>query len=125
MNKHDIFLATSDRNEGWGVVLNEAMSCGCAVIASDMIGSVPYLIEDGVNGLIFKSGNIDALEKKVVYFLENQDSMSEMSQNARVTLKQVWSPDNAVNNLLTLIKALKDNTVSNNIGPCQSEVGYL
>ena len=125
MNKHDIFLATSDRNEGWGVVLNEAMSCGCAVIASDMIGSVPYLIEDGVNGLIFKSGNIDALEKKVVYFLENQDCMSEMSQNARVTLKQVWSPDNAVNNLLTLIKALKANTVSNNIGPCQSEVGYL
>ena len=125
MNRHDIFLFTSDRNEGWGVVLNEAMSCGCAVIASNMIGSVPYLIEDGVNGLVFQSGNLDALEEKVAYLLENQSCMDEISRNAMVTVRQVWSPDNAVDNLLELIKELDDNTVSDIIGPCQSDVGYL
>jgi glycosyltransferase involved in cell wall biosynthesis len=40
-----VFIFTSDRNEGWGAVLNEAMGSGCAVVAADLIGSVPYLIE--------------------------------------------------------------------------------
>ena len=58
MRKHEIFLFTSDRNEGWGAVLNESMSNGCAVVASNLIGSVPFLIQDGENGMVFKSGDL-------------------------------------------------------------------
>lgn len=65
MRQHEIFLFTSDKNEGWGAVLNESMSNGCAVVASDEIGSVPFLVEDGVNGLVFKSEDLDSLETKV------------------------------------------------------------
>ncbi len=42
MEKSQIFMFTSDRNEGWGAVLNEAMNSGCACVASHAIGSVPY-----------------------------------------------------------------------------------
>lgn len=56
MEKAEIFLFTSDFNEGWGAVLNESMNSGCAVVASHAIGSVPFLIRDGVNGLIYKTG---------------------------------------------------------------------
>ena len=36
MEKASIYLFTSDRQEGWGVVLNEAMNSGCAVVASTL-----------------------------------------------------------------------------------------
>ncbi len=55
MEAADIFLMTSDRKEGWGAVLNEAMNSGCAVIANKLIGSVPYLIEHEKNGFIYDS----------------------------------------------------------------------
>ncbi len=34
MERADVFLFTSDFNEGWGAVLNESMNSGCAVVAS-------------------------------------------------------------------------------------------
>ena len=71
MRNHDIFLFTSDHNEGWGAVLNESMSNGCVPVASDAIGSVPYLIKNGDNGLTFKSGDLDSLEKAVTTLLDN------------------------------------------------------
>ncbi|MDR9824902.1 glycosyltransferase, partial [Vibrio sp. FNV 38] len=38
----DIYLMTSDHQEGWGAVVNEAMNAGCALAASTAAGSVPY-----------------------------------------------------------------------------------
>ena len=45
MRKHEIFLFTSDRNEGWGAVSNESMSNGCMLVGSDGIGSIPFLVK--------------------------------------------------------------------------------
>ncbi len=55
MMNTDIFVCTSNRFEGWGAVLNEAMNSQCAIVACNRIGSVPFLIEDGVNGFTFLS----------------------------------------------------------------------
>ena len=51
MRETHIFLFTSDREEGWGAVANEAMSEGCLLIGADEIGAVPYLVKDGENGV--------------------------------------------------------------------------
>ena len=112
MSKHDIFLFTSDKNEGWGAVMNEAMSNGCTVIGSDKIGSVPFLIEHGVNGLIFKSENIDSLEAKVVELLDNPIKRSALSHNARKTMREIWSPENAAKQFLFLVEGLTYNDES-------------
>lgn len=42
MEKADILLATSDRGEGWGAVMQRAMNSGCVVIADHMMGAVPF-----------------------------------------------------------------------------------
>ena len=120
MRHHQIFRFTSDRNEGGGAVLNESMSNGCAVVASDMIGSVPFLIEDGVNGLIFKSEDLDSLETKVVSLLDSVDYRRTIARNAVKTMREVWSPFNAAKHFFALTEALLSN---NNImipqtGPC-------
>lgn len=131
MKEHDIFLFTSDRNEGWGAVANESMANGCVLVASDAIGSVPYLVKDGVNGLMFKSastktsfGNpdqkaLDDLTEKVAWLLDNKDRMKEMQRKAVRTMQEVWSPKRAAQNLLQLIDDLQ-NGRGNSIkeGPC-------
>lgn len=108
MKLHEIFLFTSDRNEGWGAVLNEAMSNGCAVVSSNRIGATPFLVKDGENGLIFESENINSLYSQVQRILDNPDLKAKLSHNAVYTMQQVWSPYNAAKQLLKLIHALQN-----------------
>ena len=119
MRCHDIFLFTSDRNEGWGAVANEAMSNGCVLVGSDAIGSVPFLVKDGENGCVFKSCDLDSLMNKVEYLLNNRTEIRRLAVNGYLTMKTVWSPENAARNLMTLIDDLRngrDTSVAD--GPC-------
>ena len=119
MRSHKIFLFTSDYNEGWGAVANEAMSNGCTLVASDAIGSIPYLVQDGVNGLIFKSCNLESLYKKVSFLLDNEEARFNMSNKALRTMKALWSPKNAANAFIQLVIDLtSDNKISIQKGPC-------
>lgn len=108
MEQSEIFLFTSDRNEGWGAVLNESMNSGCAVVASNVIGSVPYLIKDRENGLIYKSGNLKNLYSKVKYLLDNEETREKLGVNAYKTLTDVWNADVAADRLLKLIENIKE-----------------
>lgn len=119
MRNHDIFLFTSDRNEGWGAVLNEAMSNRCAVVASDAIGSAPYLVRDRYNGLLFESEQISSLYEKVVYLLDNPQKREQIAEQGYQDLLKLWSPQIAANNLLQLINDLQNGRDSSVIeGPC-------
>lgn len=109
MERSEIFLFTSDRNEGWGAVLNEAMNSACAVVASHAIGSVPFLIEDTLNGYIYKDGNIEDLYQKTKHLLNHQKKREQMATNAYVTIINEWNAENAVTKLLLLIESLLSN----------------
>ena len=121
MRSHHIFLFTSDRYEGWGAVLNESMSNGCAVIASNEIGAAPYLIEDGKNGLIFKSKDLESLISKTEYLLNNKVEMENMARNAYITLKEKWSPRIAAQNFMKVVEYIQNNRLDQMPiyeGPC-------
>lgn len=125
MRAHDIFLFTSDRNEGWGAVLNESMSNGCAAVASDMIGSAPFLIKDGENGLLFKSECLDSLEEKVCYLLDNPKERIRIAKNAIISMRNEWSPATAAQRFLRLIDCLIHSNDSDYItGPCSKAYPY-
>lgn len=106
----DVFLFTSDRNEGWGAVLNEALANRCAVVASDEIGSVPYLLEHNINGLIFKSGNLNDLFDKVEILIKNPHLRHQFSENGFLTIKNTWNAKDAVNNFFILVDHLMNHT---------------
>lgn len=119
MHRHNIFLFTSDKREGWGAVLNEAMSCGCAVVASNEIGSVPYLINDSVNGFCFKSKDVNSLYEKVKYLIDHQKIRRQMGIQAYQTMQKEWSPKVAACNFLQLVDDLnngRDTSIKK--GPC-------
>lgn len=119
MRRSDIFLFTSDRLEGWGAVANESMANGCVLVASDSIGSTPYLIEEGINGLQFKSGDVDSLTSKVEYLLTHPIELKKMQLNAYYRMREIWSPQRGAKALLQLIEDLqnhKDTSIAE--GPC-------
>ena len=109
MRECDLFLFTSDRNEGWGAVANEAMSNRCLLVGSDEIGSVPYLVHDGLNGVVFKSKSISSLYRKVSAMLDNPERIKQMSFKGFEDMVAIWNPKTAANNLLQLIDDLASN----------------
>lgn len=102
MEKAGIYLLTSDRQEGWGAVLNESMNSGCAIVASHAAGAVPYLLKDGENGLIFKSGDADALYEKVKKLLDAPQKQAELGRKAYDTITQLWNAEVAAQRLAEL-----------------------
>lgn len=109
MRQHDIFLFTSDSNEGWGAVANESMSQGCALVGSDAIGSVPFLLKHRENGMIFKSCNVESLTEQVEWLLNHPFEMNRIQQAAIETMQNVWSPKQAARNFLQLANDLQNN----------------
>lgn len=122
MLKSNIFIFTSDRNEGWGAVLNEAMSCGCAVVAANSIGSVPYMIQDQINGLVFKSNSLSTLLKQTIVLIEDEFFRNKISRNAYYTLLKIWNPNIAATRFIKLSNSILDKKViSFDDGPCSRE----
>lgn len=104
MEQADIFLFTSDRQEGWGAVANEAMNSGCAVIADHMIGAVPYLIQNGENGMIYRSGDKEQLFTLAAELVENPKICADLGRKAYETIVNVWNAENAAKRLLEIVR---------------------
>ncbi len=123
MEQAEIFLCTSDQQEGWGAVINEAMNSGCAVAASHNIGAVPYLLEDGKNGEVFECGNLTMLTEKLVLLLNNPGLRAQMSVNAYHTVTELWNAEVAAERLLKVVEMIQKGKPANELfaeGPCSS-----
>jgi glycosyltransferase involved in cell wall biosynthesis len=93
----DVFALPSVVDEKGNVdglpnVLLEAMSSGCAVIAS-RIGGVPDIIEDGVNGLLVEPRNYEQLSQAILYLLKNDDLREDLGKAARNTVEKNFTWD--------------------------------
>jgi len=99
MERSDIFLFTSDQKEGWGAVLNEAMNSGCYVIARTQIGAVPYLLQQGLNGM---AGDdvIYRYSSSVIYGILERDIRVDIGKKAYETIEKYWNAENAAKRFL-------------------------
>lgn len=112
MQHSNIFIFTSDRQEGWGVVLNEAMNAGCAVVSADEIGATKFLITDNTNGLIFKSCNVEELYKKVVLLIGDEQYRILLAKNAYGSIKTDYSPRTAASRIVDFSQSVLDGNCS-------------
>lgn len=104
MENSQIYLFTSDKGEGWGAVLNESMNSGCAVIADCHIGSVPFLIENEKNGLIYRTES--ELYDKTIELLNNKNYMKLIGKNSYITMLNEWNPQIAAKRFLNIASSL-------------------
>lgn len=121
MEKADIFLFTSDFNEGWGAVLNESMNSGCAVVASHAIGSVPFLIENGKNGVIYINGDFNSLNRAVSNLLDDMNLCKFIGQKAYLTIRDKWNATEAARRFIALSQSLMaGHPIRYADGPCSN-----
>ena len=120
MERANIYLFTSDFNEGWGAVLNESMNSACAVVSSCAIGSAPFLIEHGKNGYVYKKTNFPSLYKAVKELIDNQELQETFGRAAYETMIKEWSPENAAKRIIELSESLLSKKQCTEIqsGPC-------
>ncbi len=120
MRSSHVCLCPSDRNEGWGAVVNEAMANGCTVVASNAMGSVPYLIEPNKNGLIFQSLNMSEVTENVISLYADYNFREKLAMNAYNKITTLWSAKNAAIEILKLGEKLINNKKLNvpKKGPC-------
>lgn len=104
MEQSQIHIFTSDKQEGWGAVLNEAMNSGCVPVANRQIGSAPFLIRDGENGFLYDS--VDELYEKVKFLLDHQQERERMAVNAYHTIIDEWNAENAAVKFLELAETI-------------------
>ena len=90
MEKSEIFISTSDRNEGWGAVINEAMGTACATISARTVGAAPFLIKQKENGFMYD--NFNDLVEYTKDCLNDSALRKKISQNAYETIFNEWNP---------------------------------
>ena len=119
MKKANIFIFTSDYNEGWGAVLNEAMNSACAVISGHAIGSTAFLVSHKENGFVYKSGSNRSIYSAVKHLIANPDLCDELGKRAYKTIIDEWSPTMAAERLVTLSShLLRGEKTPYDRGPC-------
>ncbi|VXD15182.1 hypothetical protein PL8927_380087 [Planktothrix serta PCC 8927] len=82
----DIFILTS-RIESFPRVILEAMAYGLPIIATPVFG-VKEQVKQGVNGLFYPAGNIDALAKVITQLLTDEKLRSHLAQNSSKVLER-------------------------------------
>ena len=98
MREAEVVVMSSDGGEGWGAVVNEAMAEGCCVVGTHEAGSSATLIEHGVNGYLYRTGDVSELANLLRQL--DQESIRSCGERARETLDSVWSPEHAADKLI-------------------------
>jgi glycosyltransferase involved in cell wall biosynthesis len=77
-------LVLPSRYDGWGIVVNEALASGVPVLVSDSCGAAE-LIQNAVNGYVFKHGSVEELRNCLSHFLESRSHWDRLREGALAT----------------------------------------
>ena len=81
LSKGDIFLNTSDF-DNTPVSVEEALACGLCVVSTD-VGGMPYLVENGADGLLVAPRDPEAMAAAVRQILRDQGLAGRLSAAGR------------------------------------------
>jgi glycosyltransferase involved in cell wall biosynthesis len=92
-----VFVLPS-RDEPWGLIVNEVMNAGRAVIVSDDVGCQPDLVEDGVEGCVLPAGDVAGLTDALRRVLETPETAAAMGQRGLMKIR-TWDYEQDVRGL--------------------------
>ena len=94
-------LVPSVWEEPFGLVVIEAMAAGTPAIAAGH-GSFPELVTPGVDGVLFRPGDPDALARAVADVAAHQEKYEAYGRRARETYEQRFNPDHSLKHLIEI-----------------------
>ncbi len=100
----DIFVLPS-LEEGFGLVLSEAMACGKPLIGSN-VGGIRAQVRDGWNGFLVEPGNEGQLAEKIGYLLAHPDLRTEMGANSRRLAEEKFDWSHMVEKLVLIYQGM-------------------
>ena len=102
----DCLILSSDYDETWGLVVNEAMVCGLPAIVSDRVGCGPDLVKSGETGEQFAFGVVDALSRSMLSMADDCDRLTVMGEAGRELVLHQYSVENAVEGTIRAVEAV-------------------
>lgn len=85
----DLFVLPSfGPEESWGLAVNEAMCMGKAVIVSSHVGCASDLVDNGVNGLVFEAGEVQALTNALREALSDRERLRQWGEAGREIVRR-------------------------------------
>ena len=87
-------LVLPSTSEPWGLVVNEALHYGCPIIVSDACGCRPELVEQGVTGFAFDSGNVAQLAHCLALAVDGLADAAGVGRGCQAHIAQ-YSPQHA------------------------------
>lgn len=79
--EYDIFINTTNF-DNTPVSVMEAMALGLPVVTTN-VGGIPYLIEDGVDGLLVDANDTERMSEKIEQLVLKQEEAFKIAKNAR------------------------------------------
>lgn len=93
-NYADIFVMPSlsgkEGTEALGLSMIEAMSSGCAVVATN-VGGIPYALKDGFNGVMVREKDSHALSHAIIQLLNDRKKAARLGKNAASYARKNYS----------------------------------
>lgn len=100
-------IVMTSNYEGFGMVLVEAMACGVPAIAFDCKCGPKDIIDNGINGLLVKDGDITGLAETMMKLMADKDYRKLLSNNAR-KVTDIYSEEAVMNKWIKLFTSLTD-----------------
>jgi glycosyltransferase involved in cell wall biosynthesis len=122
MKSSEIYVLSSNRGEGWGVVANEAISEGCVLVANGQAGASLELIKHGITGFIFKDDSPQDLANVLNTLINSQSLRDNVRRAAYEKLNTLWHPTEGATRLVSLCAGLLGRSPMPDFieGPCRN-----
>ena len=77
----DVFVLASEA-EPWGLIVNEVMNAGRAIIVTDQVGAAPDLVIDNENGYVVPARDVGALSDRLKTVTSNPNIAKRMGESS-------------------------------------------
>jgi glycosyltransferase involved in cell wall biosynthesis len=104
-NITDVMINASVGTEATSIALLEGLSLGIPAVASDFGGN-PYVVMDGVNGLLFEKGRSIELANAIIHLKNNRGVYERMSFEAMEVFETRFKIDVMCRNIFSLYENL-------------------
>lgn len=103
----DLFVLPSNQ-EPFGLVINEVMNAGKAVLTTDEVGAAKDLVHNGRNGFVIRAGDKEALKDALTAAVSDKNRLQQMGVESLQIINQ-WNYENDVDGILQALRETETN----------------